>query len=151
MLIFPWIKLSWHSCSMWDKPEWLNWFWQFLYERLSSFDSLIWKNSWSHSLCEGRTSLCTGLINRKLCTLIYVFDWLYSTQCITSFFSISCSSSFCTVFGSISSNIDEVLLINHLLCLPYVLDFNVHHKDWFTYSGGTAECNIESYDSAWNL
>ena len=20
--IFPWIKLSWHSCSMWDKPGW---------------------------------------------------------------------------------------------------------------------------------
>ena len=29
-------------------------------------------------------------------------------------------------FDSISSNIDEVLLINY-----------VHHKDWLTYSGGT--------------
>ena len=36
--IFPWIKLSWHSCSMWDKLGWLNWFWQFLCERLSSFN-----------------------------------------------------------------------------------------------------------------
>ena len=36
--VFPWIKLSWHSCSMWDKPGWLNWFWQFLCERLSSFN-----------------------------------------------------------------------------------------------------------------
>ena len=30
--IFPWIKLSWHSCSLWARPEWLNWFWQFLCE-----------------------------------------------------------------------------------------------------------------------
>ena len=26
MWIFPWIELSWHSCSMWDKLVWLNWF-----------------------------------------------------------------------------------------------------------------------------
>ena len=32
------------------------------------------------------------------------------------------SLSLCTIFDSISSNIDEVL---------------VHHKDWLTYSGGT--------------
>ena len=42
--ISPWVKLSWHSCSMWDKPRWLNWFWQFLYEGLS----LIWKDSATH-------------------------------------------------------------------------------------------------------
>ena len=32
------IKLSWHSCSIWDKPGWLNWFWQFLCEGLFSFN-----------------------------------------------------------------------------------------------------------------
>ena len=31
MWIFPWIKLSWHSCSMWDKLGWFNWFCQFLW------------------------------------------------------------------------------------------------------------------------
>ena len=31
-------RLSWHSCSVWDKPGWLNWFWEFLCERLSSFN-----------------------------------------------------------------------------------------------------------------
>ena len=31
-------SLSWHSRSVWDKPGWLNWFWQFLCERLSSFN-----------------------------------------------------------------------------------------------------------------
>ena len=35
------------------------------------------------------------------------------------------------VFDSTSSNIDEVLLINQSG------DFNVHHKDWLIYSGGT--------------
>ena len=36
------------------------------------------------------------------------------------------------VFEAISSNIDEVLLIN-----PSANGFgNIHHKDWLTYSGG---------------
>ena len=42
----------------------------------------------------------------------------------------------CTVFDFISSNIDEVLSIN--LSAVFVFgDFNVHHKDWLNYSGGT--------------
>ena len=41
------------------------------------------------------------------------------------------------VFYSISSNIDEVLLINPSDNVFVVGDFNVHHKDWLTYSGGT--------------
>ena len=36
--IFPWLELFWHSCSMLDKPGWLNWFWQFLCERSPSFN-----------------------------------------------------------------------------------------------------------------
>ena len=47
------------------------------------------------------------------------------------------SSSLCTVFDSISSNIDEVLSINPSANLFVLVDFNVHHKDWLTYSGGT--------------
>ena len=47
------------------------------------------------------------------------------------------SSSLCTVFDSISSNIDEVLLINPSANVFVFGDFNVHHKDWLTYSGGT--------------
>ena len=46
------------------------------------------------------------------------------------------SLSLCTVFDSISSNIDEVLLINPSAVFVFG-DFNVHHKDWLTYSGGT--------------
>ena len=43
----------------------------------------------------------------------------------------------CRVFGSISSNIDEVLSINPSANVFVFGDFNVHHKDRLTYSGGT--------------
>ena len=41
------------------------------------------------------------------------------------------------VFASISSNIDQVLSINPSANVLVFGDFNVHHKDWLTYSGGT--------------
>ena len=41
------------------------------------------------------------------------------------------------VFDSISSNIDEVLSINLSPNMFVFGDFNIHHKDWLTYSGGT--------------
>ena len=47
------------------------------------------------------------------------------------------SSALCTVFDSISSNIDEVLLINPSANVFVFGDLNVHHKDWLTYSGRT--------------
>ena len=46
------------------------------------------------------------------------------------------SSSLCMVFDSISSNIDEVLSINPSANVFVFGDFNIHHKDWLTYSGG---------------
>ena len=42
-----------------------------------------------------------------------------------------------TVFDSISSYIDEVLWFNPSANAFVFRDFNVHHKDWLTYSGGT--------------
>ena len=47
------------------------------------------------------------------------------------------SSDLCTVFDSISSNIDEVLSINPSANAFVFGDFNIHHKDWLTYSGET--------------
>ena len=41
------------------------------------------------------------------------------------------------VFDSISSNIDEVLLINPSVNVFVFRDFNIHQKDWLTYSSGT--------------
>ena len=41
------------------------------------------------------------------------------------------------VFDSISSNIDEVLSFNPSANVFVFEDFNIRHKDWLTYSGGT--------------
>ena len=45
-------------------------------------------------------------------------------------------SSLCTVFDSVSSNIDEVLSMNPSANVFVFGDLKVHHKDWLTYSGG---------------
>ena len=47
------------------------------------------------------------------------------------------SLSLCAVFGSVSSNIDEVLLINPSANVFVFGDFNVHHMDWLAYFDGT--------------
>ena len=41
------------------------------------------------------------------------------------------------VVDSISSNTDEILSINSSANVFLFGDFNVHHNDWLTYSGGT--------------
>ena len=43
----------------------------------------------------------------------------------------------CTVFESISSNIDDVLSINPYADVFVIGGFNIHHKDWLSYSGET--------------
>ena len=62
---------------------------------------------------------------------------LLHAVCYFFFLYRSSSSSLCTVFDSISSNLHEVLLINPSANVFVFGDFNVHHKDWLTYSGGT--------------
>ena len=47
------------------------------------------------------------------------------------------SSALCMVFDSISSKTDEFLLMNPSANVFVFGDFNIHHKDWLTYSGGT--------------
>ena len=57
-----------------------------------------------------------------------------------SYFFFLCwwpSLSSCTVYDSISSNMDEVLLISPSANGFVFEDFNIHYKDWLTYSGGT--------------
>ena len=41
------------------------------------------------------------------------------------------------VFDSVSSSMVEVLSVNPSVYGFVFGDFNVHHKDWLTYSGGT--------------
>ena len=50
------------------------------------------------------------------------------------------------VFYSISSNIDQVLSINPSANVFVFGDFNVHHKDWLIYSGGTDRPGELSYN-----
>ena len=68
--------------------------------------------------------LCFGL---ALLHSVSYFFFLYRSP----------SSALCTAFDSISSNIDEVLSINPSANVFVFGDFNVHHKDWLTYSSGT--------------
>ena len=62
--------------------------------------------------------------------LLYSASYVFSLYCLPS-------PSLCTAFDSISSNIDEVFSINLSANVFVFGDFNVHHKDWLTYSGGT--------------
>ena len=81
------IKLSLPSCSMWEKIRWLNWFWQFLFEGLSSFhvEGFYYSYVWSCSLCEGRASFCVELISRKLYVFLVMLLTSFSSLCLTSF------------------------------------------------------------------
>ena len=61
---------------------------------------------------------------------------LHSVSYFLSHYRSPCLS-LCTVFDSVSSNIDDVLSINPSANVIVFGDFNVHHKDWVTYSSGT--------------
>ena len=80
-----------------------------------------------------------GLISRKLLLQILICFRLALLHSASYFFFLyrSPSSSLCTVFDSISSNIDEVLSINPSSKVFVFGHFNVHRKDWLTYSSGT--------------
>ena len=55
------------------------------------------------------------------------------------------------VFGFISSNIDEVLSIKQCANVFVFGDFNIHRKDWLTYSGGTNRSGELCYNFSNNL
>ena len=68
----------------------------------------------------------------------YLFLGLALLHSVSYFFlDRSPSLLLCTVFDSISSNIDEFVLINPYANVFLFGDFNVPRKDWLTYSGGT--------------
>ena len=77
----------------------------------------------------------TSLENFADSYIFYRLALLYSVSYFCFFYrSPSC---LCTVFDFISSNIDYVLSINPSANVFVSGDFNVHHKDWLTYSSGT--------------
>ena len=68
----------------------------------------------------------------------YFCFWLALLDSVSYFFFLYQSLlSLCAVFDYISSNIDEALLINTSANIFVFGDFNIHHKDWLTYSGET--------------
>ena len=68
--------------------------------------------------------------------LCFQLALLHSVSCFFCL-NLSPSSSLCMVFDSISSNTDELLSINTSANMFVFGDFNIHCKDWLTYSGGT--------------
>ena len=71
-------KLSWHTCSVWNKIGWLNWFWLYfsvISQGLSSINPkwVYCSYAWSCSLCEGRSSFY--MVSQENSVDSYVFDW----------------------------------------------------------------------------
>ena len=147
MWIFPWIKLSWYSRSFWDKPGWLNSgnFSVRGYLPLIPKDCItpmhgpaVYRKAglpftWDLSLEKSADPyLCFRLALLLSVSYFFILHW-------------SPSSSLSTVFYSISSIIDEVLSINPSAVFVFG-DFNVHPKDWLTYSGGTDRPGELSYN-----
>ena len=62
------------------------------------------------------------------------------------FFLCRWLSYLCTVSNAMSFNIDEVLSINPSANIFVFLDFNIHRKDWLTYSGGIARLGELCYN-----
>ena len=91
---------------------------------------------WSCSLCVGRTSFCSGLEKVTDSYLSFRLTLLYSLSCFF-FLCLSPFPSLCTVFDAISSDLGKVLLINPSAIVFVFGDFNIRHKDWLNYSGGT--------------
>ena len=100
-----------------NSPGWLSWFWQFLCERLSSFNlnRFYYSYAWSHSLCEKGLSFAQDL-SLENSVDSYICFWLALLHSVSYFFFLywSRSLSLCMVFDSISSDVDEVLSINYL-------------------------------------
>ena len=99
-------------------------------EGLSFAWDLSQKNSTDSYLC-----FWLALLHSVYYYLCFWLALLHSVYYSFFFLYWSPSMSFCMFFYSISSNIDAVLLINPSANMFVFRDFNIHHKDWLTYSG----------------
>ena len=103
---------------------------------------LIWKDSVTHkhglAVYVKKLLLFAWDLSPENSTDSSLCFWLALLHSVSYFFFLYQSpSSLCMVFDSVSSNIDEVLSINPSANV-FVFDvFNIHHKDWLTYSGET--------------
>ena len=83
----------------------------------------------SCTLCEKGLPFARDLSLENPADYYLCFGWFYFNNCLTSFSSIN--------HQSISSDIYEVFSINPSANVFVWRHFNVRHKDWLTYSGGT--------------
>ena len=71
-------------------------------------------------------------LNKEIKIKTYYFQF----QNNLSVKKVKASSSWCTAFDSISSNIDDILSTNPSANVFVFGGLNVRHKDWLTFSGG---------------
>ena len=80
-----------------------------------------------------------GLVSGKLCRFLFMFPTGFTSLSVLILFPLSPSSSLCMVFDSISSNIDEVLLIKSSAnvfvfgdfdALFHNIAYDYSHADW---------------------
>ena len=109
---------------------------------MSSWDTNPWSNfcdsHWELICCNKWHSGTLEITSRDL-TLLHSVSYFF-------FLYWSPSSLLCTVFDSISSNVYQILLLNPSANVFFFGDFNVHHKDWLTYSGGTGKTGEQCYN-----
>ena len=128
MWIFPWIKLSLCEKNLGDSIGSGNF-------SVRGYLPLIGKDSVTHGLAvyvKERLPFAHDLSVENSAGS-YLYFRLALLHSVSNFFFL-CQlhySSFCTIFDAISFNIDEVFSISPSQ------DFNIHHKYWLTYSGGT--------------
>ena len=82
--------------------------------------------------------LLHGNISGKLYRFFFAFDWIYFTQCLTSFSTINlflCIYAWFLILFQFT--LRRFSLSTHLLMCLSLETLNTHHKDYLTYSGGT--------------
>ena len=94
---------------------------------------------------KSRTSFCMGLISRELCGFLFMFPTNFTSLSVLLPFPLLITFIVMHNFW-IFSNMDEVFSINPSANVFVSGDFNGHHKDWLTYSGGTDRPGELSYN-----
>ena len=146
MWIFSWMKLSWYSCSMWDKLEWLHWLCFSVRGYLPLIQKIV---TYMHGLA---VYVKEGIpFAQDLFGFLFMFLTSFTWLCVSYIFLLNqLLSPLSTVFNANSSDIDYVLSINPSANVLFFRDFNIHHNNWLTYSSNNwlTGCPI-SLDSLW--
>ena len=113
---------------------------------------LIWKDSSTH-MHDLTVYLKEGFpfawdLSLENSADLYVFNWLYFTQCMTSFSSINhllCHYARFLILYHLTWKMFSQS--THLLINVFVFgDFDVHHKEWLTYSGELCQISKQLLD-----